>query len=170
MCLFDHELGILAKTADSIQLNPLCHLTLYTDGACGPGEHGNLWLQHHREFCYIYWELYTSKNIGNRRWTRDLSKNYAEKYPNGKMGIIDPILSVSGVNATYVKVFSTIIFVAGRFWRNCSFLHVIEHMYDPSTFMKIFPHLPQGSMHFFSIPNLEENAQRKYTSCWSIWT
>lgn len=131
---------------------------------------GEIWKQHFEQFAnFIYRKK--PKTIleaggGNGRLARTYEYMCDQKV---QWTIVEPspVEHLEGVNAEYIRAFfDAQLVLPGRLEPDVLVhSHVLEHLYDPCSFLQKCANLLQeGQLMFFSVPNLKETLKRKYTN------
>ena len=156
----------ISKSSGAIQLNPLLPLEVVYKEEHGSGCVGDLWMQHHQAFAkFVYQHSFdVVLEIGGLHGI--LSKAYHNLDSTIDWTIIEPNpIPAEGVNAHFIKGYFNEHFVLGKPVDAIIHSHVLEHIYDPHSFLShIDSFLPDGKHLVFSLPNLQEMMIRKYTN------
>lgn len=149
-----------------LQLKTLIPLEiLYPENHAGAV--GNTWMNHHEAFADFI-SRFTPKSvleIGGAHGI--LSKIYQHLSEETDWIIVEPNpVPVSGVKAKYIKKFFDDKFQLDQPVDTVVHSHVFEHIYDPQRFIQnISRFLDEGNNLIFSVPNMKEMLNRKYTNC-----
>ena len=157
----------ISKSSGAIQLNPVLPLEVIYPEAHGSGCVGKLWEVHHKLFSLFVHRFRPNAvlEIGGAHGI--LSREYSELDPSVPWVIIEPNPSpAAGVKAKFIKGFFDGNFSLETTVDTVVHSHVFEHVYDPVAFVQdISTFLEPGKHLVFSVPNMEEMLQRKYTNC-----
>ena len=156
---------IFFKESGMIQLKePLPFEVVYSEFH-NSGCVGSLWELHHSEFAKFISKSNpeTVLEIGGGHGI--LSLNY-DKICKTNWTIIEPNPTpLENVNANFIKGFFDKDFKTNTSFDAVVHSHVFEHLYDPKTFIENISNiLEEGKYLIFSIPNMNEMLNRKYTN------
>lgn len=128
---------------------------------------GAIWMKHHQSFASFIREVDPSSvlEIGGAHGI--LSKLYHQTASHVDWTILEPNpVPVQGVSARFIKGFFDDNFTLDKPVDAIVHSHVLEHIYDPKSFLKNTSKLLEtGKYLIFSIPNMKEMLKRKYTNC-----
>ena len=157
----------ISKNSGAIQLNPLLPLDLIYQDQHGSGCVGKLWIEHHKAFAKFVIEnnCKTILEIGGLHGI--LSKFCYELNNELDWTIIEPNpIPEKNLRANFIKGFFDKNFKFDKKVDAIVHSHVIEHIYELHEFMEqIQNFLDLEKKLIFSVPNLNEMLQRKYTNC-----
>ncbi len=156
----------ISPTNGFLQLKNLIPLdVLYPENHAGAI--GSTWMQHHQAFAdFLHgFRPHSVLEIGGAHGI--LSRNYHALESDCDWTIIEPNpIPAEGVNAHFVKGFFDDQFKLNKPIDAIVHSHVFEHVYEPQVFLgHIANFLSEGKYLIFSLPNMEEMLQRKYTNC-----
>ena len=149
-----------------IQLKELIPLDiLYPENHAGAI--GSIWMKHHNAFAKFIRQFDPNSILEIGAAHGILSKIYFDQFKNTDWTILEPNpIPVSGVKARVIKGFFDDKFALGHQVDAFIHSHVFEHIYDPNIFLKhVSDFLDDGKFFIFSLPNMREMLQRKYTNC-----
>jgi hypothetical protein len=155
----------ISKSSGMIQLNPLLPLDVVYQTEHNPGTTGTAWLDHHRAFAKFI-EQYDPKNVFEIGGAHGiLSQYYQDNHATTKWTILEPNpIPVPELKATMIQGFFTEDTVLDKDVDMIVHSHVLEHVYEPSKFLRSFINVELGTKMCFSIPNLKLYLQRRYTN------
>ena len=150
-----------------LQLMKLIPLEILYSTSHMAGAVGNVWMQHHKAFA-TFISQYQPKSvleIGGAHGI--LSKIYDENVDSIDWTIIEPDpIPHDDIKTNFIKGFFDEKFVFEKKVDAIIHSHVFEHIYDPCKFVEnISKFLDQGEYLIFSLPNMKEMLERKYTNC-----
>jgi predicted SAM-dependent methyltransferase len=157
----------ISPDSGMVQLNPLLPLDVVYAEEHGSGTVGQSWNEHHTAFA----EFVTKHDIDTILEVGGLHGHLAKKSLEIKSEldwtIIEPNPRVSSdIKVTLIQGWFDDTFHTDKQYDAVVHSHVIEHLYDPQQFMKdkaAFMH--EGSLLIFSVPNIKQMLQNKYTNC-----
>ena len=157
----------ISKSRGMIQLSPLIPLNeLYFD-AHAAGEVGKIWDQHHTSFSNFVMEHKIKKvfEIGGAKGI--LATKCHETKSDLDWKIIEPNPHpIKNSKAKFIKGFFDENFNHDLKDTTIVHSHVLEHIYDPHTFLKMLSEkIDNNGKIIFSIPNMEMWLKNKYTNC-----
>ena len=157
---------MISKSSGLIQLAGLLPLDVLYPMSHGAGEVGDLWKSHHAHFAkFLYRHKPTSVfEIGG---AHGILETEYQKFARIPWTILEPNPHpVTETKAKYIEGFFDHEFQYKEFFDTVVHSHVFEHIYEPLTFMQALRQfMPEGSKLIFSVPNMKEMMQRKYTNC-----
>lgn len=157
----------ISPSSGMLQLNPLLPLEVVYAEEHGSGTVGDVWNQHHAAFAEFVTK-YTSVNsileIGGLHG--HLAKKCLEK-KDLNWTIVEPNPRVdASIPVKVIKAFFDDNFTSDEKYDAVVHSHVLEHIYDPLTFMKhVASFMNKDSLLIMSVPNLEAMLRNKYTNC-----
>ena len=155
------------RSSGFIQLSPLLPLEVVYARGHGSGTVGKLWNDHHFEFCEFISQFKpkTVLEIGGLHGV--LASNYFKKFPNVNWTMIEPNpCAPDNLGIKIINGFFDESFEKTQDYDAIIHSHVLEHIYDLNSFMtQKSLVLNEGGLLLFSIPNMQEMLQRKYTNC-----
>jgi hypothetical protein len=157
----------ISPSSGMIQLNPLLPLEVVYAEEHGSGTVGDVWNQHHAAFAEFVTK-YTSVNsvleIGGLHG--HLAKKCLEKR-DLNWTIVEPNPRVdASIPVKVIKAFFDDKFTSEEKYDAVVHSHVLEHIYDPLTFMRhVASFMNKDSLLIMSVPNLEAMLRNKYTNC-----
>ena len=157
----------ISPSSGMIQLNPLLPLEVVYAEEHGSGTIGDIWDQHHSAFADFVTK-FTSINsvleIGGLHGHL-ASKCLAKKDLNWT--IVEPNPRVpSTLPVKVIKGFFDDKFESGEKYDAIIHSHVLEHIYDPMTFMQhVSDFMKKDSLLLMSVPNIEAMLHNNYTNC-----
>ena len=156
----------ISRSSGLIQLKKLLPLDVLYPESHGAGATGALWEKHHRIFASFVKKAGPSSvlEIGGAHGI--LAKEY-HQLAEIPWTILEPNPSpVDGCNARFIKGFFDDNFEHSEEFDTIVHSHVFEHIYKPDDFMKhLSDFLKPGQQLVFSLPNMQEMLERKYTNC-----
>lgn len=156
----------ISKSSGLIQLKNLLPLEVLYPASHGAGAIGSLWKLHHKSFAKFISKFSPTSvlEIGGAHGILAVEYLADTTIP---WTIVEPNPSpVDGCNATFIKGFFDNQFRFPGFLDTVVHSHVLEHMYNPDSFMRhLSLFLNEGKRLIFSIPNMEVMLERKYTNC-----
>jgi len=165
--LFSDMNWYISPSSGMIQLNPILPLEVIYAEDHGSGTVGNIWNEHHNcfsEFIKRNKEIKSVLEIGgsNGNLARKCTENRDIKWtiiePNPKI--------VESDNIKVVKDFFDDNFRSEEKYDAVIHSHVLEHLYDPMTFMNhVANFMKTDSLLIMSVPNLKKMLSEKYTNC-----
>ena len=155
----------ISKSSGFIQLKELLPLDiLYMENHSG--SIGKNWEDHHTSFANFIHQFSPKSvlEIGGAHGI--LSKKYHE-IKSCDWTIIEPNpIPIEGVKAKFIKGFFDDKFVFDKDLDAVVHSHVFEHIYHPNTFIEhISNFLKNGKRLIFTLPNMKEMLERRYTNC-----
>ena len=157
----------ISPSSGMIQLNTLLPLEVVYAEEHGSGTVGDVWNQHHAAFAEFVTK-YTSVNsvleIGGLHG--HLAKKCLEKR-DLNWTIVEPNPRVDqSIPVKVIKTFFDDKFTSEEKYDAVVHSHVLEHIYDPLTFMRhVANFMNKDSLLIMSVPNLEAMLRNKYTNC-----
>jgi len=157
----------ISPSSGMIQLNPLLPLEVVYAEEHGSGTVGDVWNQHHTAFAEFVTK-HTSVNsvleIGGLHG--HLAKKCLEK-KDLNWTIVEPNPRVdASLPVKVIKTFFDDKFTSEEKYDAVVHSHVLEHIYDPLTFMRhVVNFMNKDSLLIMSVPNLEVMLRNKYTNC-----
>ena len=154
----------ISKSTGIVQLNPILPFKIIYQKSHNSGLVGSLWKQHHLEFAKFVKKFKPKKILEIGGGHGILSKNCNSNHKNWT--IIEPNPSpVNGCKAKFIKGYFSKNIIKNVKYDTIVHSHVLEHVFYPKKFFKeISDSLEQSQKMIFSIPNLQEMIQRKYTN------
>ena len=156
----------ISKGSGMIQLNPLLPLDVLYSESHGSGDVGHIWTEHHQKFAEFI-NLYEPDSVLEIGGGHGILSLEYRRISAVDWTIVEPNPSpAKGVDANFIKGFFDDTFIFEERVGAIVHSHVFEHVYNPSDFISDISHfLQDGQMLIFSIPNMKEMLQRKYTNC-----
>jgi SAM-dependent methyltransferase len=155
----------ISKDSGFIQLKKLIPLDILYQ-AQHAGAVGEIWKEHHRKFSNFLNRNKPSSvlEIGGAHGI--LSKEY-KKYGEIPWTILEPNPApIDGCDAKFIKGFFDDEFSYDEYIDTVVHSHVFEHIYEPNQFMHhLARFIDEGKKLVFSLPNMQEMLERKYTNC-----
>jgi hypothetical protein len=157
----------ISPLSGMIQLNPLLPLEVVYAYEHGSGTVGDVWNQHHAafaEFVTKYASVNSVLEIGGLHG--HLAKKCLEKR-DLNWTIVEPNPRVdASIPVKVIKAFFDDKFTSEEKYDAVVHSHVLEHIYDPLTFMRhVASFMNKDSLLIMSVPNLEAMLRNKYTNC-----
>lgn len=127
---------------------------------------GALWMAHHKAFAGFLYRYAPRKVIEFGGAHGILEKEY-QAHGRIPWTILEPNPSpIEGCNAKFIKGFFDEKFTYAEDFDTVVHSHVFEHMYEPDQFMQQLRRFTKpGTRMVFSVPNLFEWLEKKYTNC-----
>lgn len=156
----------ICKDTGVIQLAKLLPLEIVYLGQHNEGI-GKVWTEHYLEFCKFLGKYNPKKVLEIGGAHGFIAKKFVETSLQTEWIIVEPNPTFYGNEK--IKVIKE--WFDERFSLNESVdtvvhSHVLEHTYDPVTFLKnISRFLKVGDRHIFTFPNMHEQLSRRYTNC-----
>jgi hypothetical protein len=165
--LYEDFIIDISKSTGIPQVRNLIPLNVLYDSEHSSGTIGKIWHDHHKAFADF---IQSSANptrvfeIGGLHGI--LSKYYSEISTLDSWTILEPNpIPVDDCPAKFISGFFEKSFTADSEFDACVHSHLFEHIYDPKSFVeKLKEFIPEGKDLFFSIPNIKEMLERKYTN------
>lgn len=155
----------ISKDTGIIQLNPLVDPEILYEDYHNPGTVGGLWKEHHETFAeFIGSDTINVLEIGAGS---GLLARYYTNQINSQTNwtIVDPNCDINENKISSLKAFFPISYIVKGRFDTVVHSHVLEHMYEPNTFLKdISEVLDIGGKHYFTFPNMKEMLKDKYTN------
>lgn len=138
---------------------------LYTGKQHSAGTVGSLWLEHHKVFAKFI-RKFSPKSIFEIGGAHGLLSLAYSKYKKIDWTILEPDPNpAKGVQAKYIKGFIEEYKKPINVNSTIVHSHVFEHIYKPAEFIKkISKKMKFGQKMIFSVPNISQMIQRKYTN------
>jgi hypothetical protein len=157
----------ISPSSGMIQLNPLLPLEVVYAEEHGSGTVGDVWNQHHiafAEFVTKYTSVRSVLEIGGLHG--HLAKKCLEKR-DLNWTIVEPNPRVdASIPVKVIRAFFDDKFTSEEKYDAVVHSHVLEHIYDPLTFMRhVASFMNRDSLLIMSVPNLEAMLRNKYTNC-----
>jgi len=157
----------ISPLSGMIQLNPLLPLEVVYVEEHGSGTVGDVWNQHHAafaEFVTKYASVNSVLEIGGLHG--HLAKKCLEKR-DLNWTIVEPNPRIdASIPVKVIKAFFDDKFTSKEKYDAVVHSHVLEHIYDPLTFMRhVASFMNKDSLLIMSVPNLEAMLRNKYTNC-----
>jgi 2-polyprenyl-3-methyl-5-hydroxy-6-metoxy-1,4-benzoquinol methylase len=155
----------ISKKTGIVQLNPILPFNIIYKEGHNSGLVGKLWQKHHIEFSKFIRRFNPNSVLEIGGGHGILSKYYFES-KKIDWTIIEPNPSpVKGCRAKFIKGFFNKDIIRKIKFDSIVHSHVLEHVFYPKKFMlDVSKSLKLGQIMFFSVPNLREMVNRKYTN------
>lgn len=159
----------ISRDSGLIQLKYLLPLDVLYQAQTTTSAVGPTWMAHHREFA-AFLAGYSPKSVlelGGAHGILALEYYRREGQPPLSWTILEPNPApVEGCPANFIKGFFDESFRFDQPWDVLVHSHVFEHMYDPAQFIeRLQDFVAPGQLMVFSVPDLREWLQRKFTNC-----
>ena len=157
----------MSISSGMIQLNPLLPLEVVYAEEHGSGTVGDIWNQHHEAFAEFVTKFSSIKSVLEIGGLHGhLAKKSLAKR-NLDWTIIEPNPRVpADLPVKVIKGFFDDKFTSEEKYDAVIHSHVLEHVYDPLTFMQhISDFMKKDSLLIMSVPNLEAMLRNNYTNC-----
>jgi len=157
----------MSISSGMIQLNPLLPLEVVYAEEHGSGTVGDIWNQHHEAFAEFVTKFSSIKSVLEIGGLHGhLAKKSLAKR-NLDWTIIEPNPRVpADLPVKVIKGFFDDKFISEEKYDAVIHSHVLEHVYDPLTFMRhISDFMKKDSLLIMSVPNLEAMLRNNYTNC-----
>lgn len=163
-----HDLKFaISRGTGMVQSTELLPLDIIYQSEHSPGAVGTLWMDHHRAFAKFIYEFNPSSvfEIGGSHGI--LSELYHNHNDAIDWTIIEPApVDNPNLRAKLIKGFFDED--TELFQDMIVHSHVLEHIYNPSSFFKALASRPVGSKMCFSIPDLRTHIEQFYTNALSF--
>ena len=157
----------MSISSGMIQLNPLLPLEVVYAEEHGSGTVGDIWNQHHEAFAEFVTKFSSIKSVLEIGGLHGhLAKKSLAKR-NLDWTIVEPNPRVSSdLPVKVIKGFFDDKFTSEEKYDAIIHSHVLEHIYDPMTFMQhVSDFMKKDSLLLMSVPNLEAMLRNNYTNC-----
>jgi predicted SAM-dependent methyltransferase len=157
----------ISISSGMIQLNPLLPLEVVYAEEHGSGTVGDIWNQHHEAFAEFVTKFSSVESVLE---IGGLHGHLAKKSLAKKdldWTIVEPNPRVpADLPVKVIKGFFDDRFTSEEKYDAVIHSHVLEHVYDPLTFMQhISDFMKKDSLLIMSVPNLEAMLRNNYTNC-----
>ncbi len=156
----------VGKSSGAIQLKKLLPLEVLYPKSHGAGEVGALWDKHHSAFAHFISKSFPKEifEIGGAHGILEKKYQSVSEIP---WTILEPNPHpTDGCQAKFIQGFFDEDFIFEGNFDTLIHSHVFEHIYDPHSFMKkLSKFMDEGKNLIFSLPNMKEMLNRKYTNC-----
>ncbi len=156
----------ICKTNGIVQTRNLIPLdVLYSENHTS-GTIGKIWHDHHESFAQFIKKRKKPENILEIGGLHGILSKYYMKDLNCSWDIIEPTpIPCEGCKANFIKGFFDENFRASKKYDAIVHSHVLEHIYEPSSFVEnISSQMSDQNDLFFSIPNIEVMLKNKYSN------
>jgi hypothetical protein len=156
----------ISRESGLIQLKKLLPLEVLYQAQTTTSAVGQIWMAHHKAFAKFIAQYQPNSVLELGGAHGILAKEFQE-ISDIPWTILEPNPSpIEGCNANFIKGFFDEKFTFNNSVDTIVHSHVFEHIYEPNQFMThLAQFIPMGGMMIFSLPNLLNWLEKKYTNC-----
>lgn len=156
----------ISRSSGMVQSSSLLPLDVIYQSEHSPGAVGALWMEHHREFAKFI-SKYNPKSVFEIGGSHGILSELYHEHGDIDWTIIEPApVENPNLRAKLIK---------GFFDENTKIeqdmivhSHVLEHIYEPTTFFKALSQRPIGAKMCFSVPALRTHIEQFHTNALSF--
>ena len=155
----------ISKGSGMIQLNPLLPLDVVYAAEHGSGTVGKSWNDHHQAFAEFVCK-HNVKSVLEIGGLHGILAKKAQEISDIDWTIIEPNPIVADdIKAKVIQGFFDENFSSDDEYDTVIHSHVLEHIYDPDSFMQHISKFIEHGQLIFSVPNMDMMMHEKYTNC-----